>query len=253
MKIDRYATNAALPASFVQSLGGWTNQLGEPIDPELAAGEYWLVALDMAGSPAACLRWRAALGWDTPRYHYHVGRAVHASAELRLFQTQATLLLCNDLTGDAEIADIAVDAAVDEPQRVLADLIGFALRHHHPAGRIVVELQGIRNEVGESPFWQGLGRHFYAGDDRAARLRHGVKWTTHLAALLPRQLLHVPLLGDDAQRAIGKVGAQSKDLQRALAAAGFEYRGHVRIDDGGPVVELGRLSDIDGNVVSAPL
>ncbi|MEL4419719.1 hypothetical protein AAEH74_22490, partial [Shewanella algae] len=43
------------------------------------------------------------LGLTLPRYHFHIGRVVHAAQELGLFRVQTTLLLGNDHTGQSEL------------------------------------------------------------------------------------------------------------------------------------------------------
>jgi arginine N-succinyltransferase len=224
-------------------LAGWVNQAGVGVEPALAAGECWLIAADAAGRPQACLRLRERLGLSLPRYSYHVGRAVHAAAELGLFQSQATLLLGNDHTGDSDLADLAHAPDCTEPVAALQALIMAALariaaQRTRYGERVVVELAGPRDTEGRSPFWQGLGRFFYADDPAAARQRWGEAWTSHLAALLPRQTLYLSFLDDAAQAAVGRVGAAGCHAAAALAGSGFAYGRHVRIDDGGPVWEL---------------
>jgi len=195
-------------------------------EPETQA----LVA-EREGHASARLRWQRCIGRDTPRHWYHLGRVVHAARDLGLFQEQATLLLGNDLTGAAELCDLQGEGAA------LHALIGAALQRL-PAGRVIVELPGLRDTAGQSPFWQGLGRHFYSGDPREAQARHGNAWRGHVAALLPRQLVYTAFLPEAAQAAIGVAVPQAAALQQALMAAGFRFNGHVCIDDAGPVMEL---------------
>ena len=200
---------------------GWTvNQTA----PEVLTSES-------GGQVGARLRLQHAIGRELPRHWYHVGRVVHAARDLGLFQEQATLLLGNDLTGAAELCELEGEGPA------LQALIEGALARL-PAGRVIVELPGLRDTAGQSPFWQGLGRHFYNGDPRDALARHGSAWRGHVAALLPRQLLYTAFLPDAAQAAIGVASPQAMGLQQALQAAGFQMSGHVCIDDGGPVLAL---------------
>jgi arginine N-succinyltransferase len=188
------------------------------------------------------LRLRAGIGLAQPRWWYHVGCAVHAAAELNLFHRQPTLLLGNDLTGAAELCDIEV---TDNNPVVLDALIAHAqaLAHAEPqrwGTRLIAELPGVRDAAGRSPFWQGLGRHFHSGDAQAEAARFGIEaWRAHVAALLPRQLVYTSFLARDAQDAIGVADASAQAQRAALERAGLRFAGHVRIDDGGPVVEGG--------------
>lgn len=232
-------------------LAGWRNQTGVPLLPPLshqaAPGEVslGLVLVDAQDRPQACLRLRARLGLSLPRYSYHLGQIVHAAAELQLFRVQQTLLLGNDHTGESELADLACAPSLDPAAQVEAlglllqeALRRIAARREGFGRRLIVELAGPRDAQGRSPFWQGLGRFFYAGDPDAAQARLGEAWRSHLAALLPRQLLYLSFLSEAAQAAAGQVGAPGLAAAQALRAAGFEFSQHLRIDDGGPLYEL---------------
>ncbi len=187
---------------------------------------------------AASLRFVPRLGLALPRYHFHVGRIVHAAQELALFRVQTTLLLGNDLTGQAELCDVQVDAAAppDTLPRLIDAAMAHAAAHGNRGDQLVVELPGWRDDNGASPVWQALGARFYRGDPTATEASLGHAWRSHLAALLPRQTIYLSFLGADAEAALGRHAAPAAPLAQALAAAGFDTSTHVRIDDGGPVL-----------------
>jgi arginine/ornithine succinyltransferase subunit-like protein len=170
-----------------------------------------------------------------PRYWYHVGCAVHAAAELKIYHRQLTLLLCNDLMGATAMSDLvgepeAVHAGMRAAQRVVAR------DQAHWGNYVIAELPGVRDEAGRSPFWEGLGRHFYDGDPAAAQREHGDGWRDLAAALLPRQVIYTSFLPAAAQAAISQAHEDMQPLQAALVRDGWSYRQHVRVDDGGPVM-----------------
>ena len=183
------------------------------------------------------------LGLALPRYHFRLGRVVHAAAELGHFRVQDTLLLGNDHTGRAELTDVHADAGLgpDERRTALAALIAAAQQclRAQPGefgSGLVAELPGWRDAAGHSPFWQALGARFYAGDPGQAEARLGPEWRSHLAALLPRQTLYLSFLGADAQARVLDVAPTDRPLLQALREAGFNPPEHARIDDGGPVL-----------------
>jgi len=235
----RDATARDLPA--LQAL------LGHAPAWPLPAGQRLLLAADATGQPVATLRLCPGTGLAAPRYWYHVGCAVHAAAELQLFRRQPTLLLGNDLTGATELLDLAMAADAGAAMTALvrhaiaaaAELVINTDTNTAKPGPMTVfaELPGAVDGSGASPFWAGLGRHFYTGDPRAAAARHGDAWRSHVAALLPRQLVYTSFLPDDAQAVIGAAAPQTLALRTALERAGLQYRQHVRIDDAGPVLE----------------
>ncbi|WP_397533363.1 arginine N-succinyltransferase [Roseateles sp.] len=242
MTLETVLYTEALPADLLARLQGWADALGWQPDWTLQAGECWLLLHDSAaGAPLAGLRLRARLGLQLPRYSYHVGCAVHAAPELGLFQSQATLLLGNDHTGQSELADFCAAPGVDSaglwPPLITAALAEIARRPQDFGRRLIAELAGSRDAAGRSAFWQGLGQVFYPGDPREAQQRWGLAWCSHLATLLPRQTLYLSFLDTAAQAALAQVDQRLQPLQAALQRAGFAHADHVRIDDGGPVLE----------------
>ncbi len=188
------------------------------------------------------VRVRQEIGLQEPRYWYHLGCVVHAAPELGLFHRERTLLLASDLTGAAEIADVAVCADADI--RVLRFLLRGALETLSSCngvtrpGRVIVELPGLREADGRSPFWHHLGRHFYSGDPAQAEAHLGPAWRSHVAALLPRHPLHVSFLPEEARAAIGVVCPLASAWQQALDEAGCIAGEHVTVDEAGAVHEI---------------
>lgn len=191
---------------------------------------------------SATLRLRPAVGLQQPRWWYHLGQAVHAAPALGILHRQATLQLGNDLTGAGELADLRWDREQPPARQraVLAGLLASALSaaREDPAahgGRLLVELPGVRDAEGRSPFWQGLGRHFYAGDPAEALREHGPGWRELVAALLPRHRVYTSFLPPAAQAAIGAVDPAAEAWCEVLRDAGAHPADQVDIHDGGPV------------------
>lgn len=215
-----------------------------------AAGEVLLVAVaaaldDEPGELLGALRLRKAIGMDLPRVWYHVGCTVHAAPELGLFHRQRTLMLGHDHTGASELADIAwarddvslSDQAATLQLMLQAALLLLASRRGQHADRLIAELPGPRDGAGASPFWHGLGRHFFGGDPQAAAAAHGPAWRTHVAALLPRQPVYTSFLPAAAEAAIAHTHPGAALLREVLEEAGLRYSHHVNVEDAGPVLE----------------
>lgn len=248
----RPARNDDLPA-LTRLLPGWEAESAALVDDD--GNDPLLLACPLdndaaAGAPVACLRLRRRVGLTQPRYWFHVGYRVHAASELGMFRRERTLLLGNDHTGAAELADFGIDSARLQPaQRTALPrlLVGAALLLLHrdqqtrartdALPRVIATLPGQRDEDGAAPFWEGLGRHFYPGDVAQALARFGHLWRTHVAALLPRHPLVVSVLHEDAQAAIGAVHADAEPLRAALGEYGLRAGQHVDLHDAGPVYE----------------
>jgi arginine N-succinyltransferase len=200
-----------------------------------------LVLEEAAGGLLGALTLAGSTGLDLPRSSYRTGTVVHASAELRMFHRAQTLLLCNDLTGCAELG-LPVMAAADDARRLLRLLVDGALLFvaTHPdrfAATLVCELPGIGGAHGASPFWQGLGRHFHAGPLPPDSSFFPAAQRSHIARLMPKHPLYSALLGPDAQACIGRHAASAQALAEALHAQGLRHRGQVNLFDAGPVLE----------------
>jgi arginine N-succinyltransferase len=250
----RDAVDADLP-----TLARWLPQ-SPPTLPPAGSAERLLVAeqADAGGTPPgrllATLRLHPAIGLDLPRAWYHVGCTVHAARDLALFHRQRTLLLGNDHTGASEIADIALaggalaheggggaPSLAEQAQalRLLLQttLLLMARQRGRYAASVIAELPGPGADAGSSPFWHGLGRHFYSGDPATARAQHGAAWVSHLAALLPRQPVYTSFLPPAAQAAIAQVAPAARLVRELLEETGLRYSRHITIADGGPVLE----------------
>ena len=209
------------------------------------ADVIWLVEDQPGGRVLASARLSAALGLDAPRFFYHVGCVVHAARELRLFQRQRTLFLSNDYTGASELCDVALetqDIGLPEQARALnlllqALLLWIAQHRASYAHSLVLALPGVSDATTGSPFWHGLGRHFYPGDPAAALLAEGRAWKGQVAALMPRHPLYASFLPAAAQAAIAQPHALARPLVEVLEHEGFRYGHHVDVVDAGPVLE----------------
>lgn len=225
--------------------------LAPGLSDQLALGDgdederLWLAIA--GGRPVAAMRARRRIGLSDPRCWFHLGCRVHAAPDLGMFRRERTLLLGNDHTGAAELGDFAIEPGlVDRPGAIEAAtrLVGAALdwlrerpRQADEIDRVIAALPGPRAADGSSPFWNGLGRHFYKGDVDQLRMRFGESWESHLAALLPRHPLVVSILDEASQQAIGAVHPAAAVWRSALLATGLRAGQHVAIHDGGPVHE----------------
>lgn len=222
------------------------------LEPDLPAapGEHFWLALDDTGVARACLKLVPNIGAKIPRVSYHVGCVVHAAPELGLYHRQRTLLLGHDLTGASELAYVgwAAEDSGTDLQTALRALV-YAAVHQLSQERalhgdtLVVELPGWRDADGTSPFWQGLGRHFYSGSTQDAAASWGLIWRSHVAALLPRHPLLASFLPQTAQDAMAQTHAAAATLHQVLLDTGLRHAQHINVEDGGPILEA-RVDDL---------
>lgn len=183
----------------------------------------------------------AAVGLDDAFYHYHLGKVVHSSRELNIYNTVETLSLCNDYTGASEICTLFLSNShrKDNNGRFLSRFRFLFIAEHQArfSETIIAEMRGVSDEQGRSPFWQWLEEHFFSIDFPTADYLTGIGKKVFIAELMPKYPIYVNLLSKGAQAVINKVHPQTVPALRLLEAEGFAKRGYVDIFDAGPTVE----------------
>ena len=188
----------------------------------------------------------AAVGLEDAFYHYHLGKVVHNSRELNVYNTVETLSLCNDYTGATEICTLFLSEShrKNNNGRFLSRCRFLFIAEHTQrfADTIIAEMRGISDEHGNSPFWQWLEEHFFSMDFPTADYLTGIGKKMFIAELMPKYPVYVSLLSKDAQHVINKVHEKTVPALRLLEAEGFARRGYVDIFDAGPTLEVERSS-----------
>ncbi|HEX4883738.1 MAG TPA: arginine N-succinyltransferase [Casimicrobiaceae bacterium] len=210
------------------------------------ADQFYMFALVEAatGQVAGISAIAAAVGLKEPWYNFRVGTLVHASSALGVYTAVPTLFLANDHTGHTELASLFVDHAHrhgrNGPLVAKSRLLFIAEFAARFAPKVIAELRGRLDADGRSPFWEGLGRHFFAMEYTTADYLTGIGQKAFIAELMPRHPVYVNLLAADARAAIGEVHDDTLPARAMLEQEGFRYEGYVDIFDAGPTVECYR-------------
>jgi len=183
----------------------------------------------------------SALGLQTPWYNYHLGTLVHASPTLGVYEKSHTLTLSNDHTGCSELCTLFLDKDFRHSKNgSLLSKCRFMFMANAPARfneRVIAEMRGVSDAEGNSPFWDGLGAHFFAMPFAKADYLSGLGNKAFIAELMPKLPIYLNLLNDGAKAVIGKVHDNTLPALRMLEGEGFDNLGYVDIFDGGPTIE----------------
>lgn len=215
-------------------------------DVATAGDERYFFALadSESGDIAGMCAIRASIGLTEAFYSYRVGTVVHASKELGVHLALPALYLSNDYTGCTELTSLFLGrehrgkklGALLSKSRLL--FIGqFPQRF---ADKVIAEIRGVSDDSGRSPFWDGLGQHFFAMDFPTADHLVGAGNKSFIAELMPKHPIYVLFLPQDAQEAIAKPHENSSQALRLLEDEGFQYESYIDIFDAGPTVECRR-------------
>lgn len=216
------------------------------VEPKLAGRQQYLFVLEdedrkeLIGMSAI----KAAVGLEDAFYSYRIGTVVHASRTLDVHHKFPALYLCNDYTDSTELTSLFVGPAKRGAQLGTliskARLLFIAQHPHRFAEKVIAEIRGVSTPDGRSPFWEGLGRHFFSMDFPQADYLVGTGNKSFIAELMPKHPIYVLFLPEDAQQVLGEAHPDSQAALRILQEEGFHYENYVDIFDAGPTVECRR-------------
>jgi arginine N-succinyltransferase len=223
-----------------QSLESFSKAVAGPGDER-----YFFALADAdSGDIAGMCAIRAAVGLKEAFYSYRVGTVVHASKELGVHRKLPALYLSNDYTGCTELTSLFLGrqhrgkklGALLSKSRLLF-IAQFPERF---ADKVIAEIRGVSDATGRSPFWDGLGQHFFAMDFPTADHLVGEGNKSFIAELMPKHPIYVLFLPTEAQEAIGQPHENSRQALRLLEDEGFHHESYIDIFDAGPTVECRR-------------
>lgn len=181
------------------------------------------------------------VGLTDPWYNYKVGTLVHASRALNVYRQMPTLYLSNDYTGSSELCTLFLNPSWrgNKNGQLLskARLMFISAFQARFAPKLIAEMRGVSDEQGRSPFWESLGRLFFAIDFTQADYLTGIGQKGFIAELMPKHPLYVDLLSLEARAVIGQVHPQTAPARAILEQEGMTYEGYVDIFDAGPTLE----------------
>ena len=210
--------------------------------------DYMFVMEDTEnGQLAGICAIKGAVGLTEPFYNYRIGTLVHSSRELNVFTRMETLYLSNDLTGATELCSLFLrpDYRTGYNGKWLSKsrFLFIAQFQQMFTEKIIAEMRGYLLEDGSSPFYEGLGRHFFKMDFNHVDGLTAMGKKSFIAELMPRQPLYVDYLPESAREVIGQVHRSTLPARKLLEQEGMHYEGYVDIFDAGPVLQ-GRVKEL---------
>ncbi|KEI70396.1 arginine N-succinyltransferase [Endozoicomonas elysicola] len=216
-------------------------------DPEHKNALYLFVMEDtQTGQVVGTAGIESAVGLDSPWYNYKVSKQVHASQQLNVYTMVDTLMLCSDHTGFSELCTLFLlpDYRHSKNGAFLSKsrMMFMAAFPELFAEDLFAEMRGYCDDQEVSPFWEALGRHFFAVDFAEADRQSTVD-KAFIAELMPRHPIYTNLLPDEAREVIGITHESTTPARHLLESEGFHYTGYVDIFDAGPLLEA-RVKDV---------
>lgn len=183
----------------------------------------------------------AAVGHDLPFYAYRVSNISSICHRLELRVNYQVLHLNNDFQGKSELGTLYLDPKyrINKNGVLLskARLLFMALMPQRFSSEVIAEMRGISDEMGHSPFWDSLGRHFFKMSFVEADELSVLTDKQFISDLLPQHPVHVSLLSEQAKAAIGQPHKSTKPAMNILLREGFYQTPYVDIFDAGPAIK----------------
>lgn len=228
--------NSFIEQKVFRSLRAFDRRTVKPGD------DHYLFVLEdtAAGEVVGTAGLIARVGGFDPFYSYEVRRERFSHAALGVEKELPVLHLKTDHKGPSELCSLYLrpDRRQGGWGRLLS-LGRFLFMERFQArfdARVIAELRGHLEADGRSPFWEGVGRHFFDHDFDAVDVLSGLGEKDFIRDLMPRHPIYATLLPPAAQGAIGRVHAEAEPAWRLLVTEGFVPGGEVDIFDAGPLL-----------------
>jgi arginine N-succinyltransferase len=176
---------------------------------------------------------------DAPYIYFDVRIEERYSATLDRHFSHEVLSIGYSYDGPTEIGGLVVHPDARRAPEKLGMLISYVrflfLAMHRDAfqRRVLAELLPPLEPDGTSHLWEAVGRHFtnltYREADRLSKQNK-----EFIRGLFPDGDIYVSLLSPQARAVIGRVGPQTRGVEKLLRRIGFRYWNRVDPFDGGP-------------------
>jgi arginine N-succinyltransferase len=176
---------------------------------------------------------------DAPYIYLDVSTEEKYSSSTDLHFQHQVLRIGFSYDGPTELGGLVVHPEhrrADEKLGLLISYVRFLFIASHRElfkNELLAELMPPLEPDGTSHLWEAFGRRFTGMSYADADLRSSED-KTFIRDLFPRGEVYASLLAKDAQDVIGKVGAQTKGVEKMLRRVGFRYAERIDPFDGGP-------------------
>ena len=187
---------------------------------------------------------KASVGYDAPFYTYKLTKRTHVCRELGIQSDVPILTLVNDLQGKSALCTLYLKPEYRHSHNgEFLSRSRFLYMANYPErfeSSVIAEMRGVTDSVGNTPFWDNVGKHFFQMTFSEADELSLSSNKQFIADLLPEYPIYIQLLTPDVQAIIGKPHHDTVPAMRILFNEGFSYLNYVDIFDAGPTIEAQR-------------
>lgn len=227
---------AAIEAIVAQSDASFRESIGDP-----RKREYVFVLYDrQVQRPIGTSMVIGQLGRrDAPYIYFDVSTEERYSATLDKHFIHRVLTMGYSYNGPTEIGGLVMHPEYRRSADKLGMQISYvrflwiAMHRSYFQDHVLAELLPPLEPDGRSHLWEAIGRRFTGLSYREAD-RLSKRNKEFIRGLFPDGDIYVSLLSPEAQDVVGKVGPQTRGVEKLLRRIGFRYANRVDPFDGGP-------------------
>jgi len=188
------------------------------------------------------------IGQEIPFYTFKILSRSKQSYDINTKVESKSLHLTNEYTGDTEIGTLVLDPEYRGGGygKLLAKCRYMLIAQFRKrfSQRVFAELRGWSDQDSTSPFWESVGKHFFAGMSyEKADYLSATTNNQFIADLMPDYPVYLNLLSSSAQSVVGKPHISGEPALKMLFNEGFRYEDYVDIFDAGPTVHA-QIDDV---------
>lgn len=133
----------------------------------------------------------------------------------------------------------------------LSRFLFIAAFPHRFRQKIAAELRGYINDQKNSPFWEGVGRHF-CNLSFSELMNQIERDHQFVPEILPKYPIYISLLSNETEDSIGKTHDQTLPAKQMLLNENFSFHEQVDIYEGGPIIfsETSNIRTIKSSVLA---
>ncbi|MEM7449736.1 MAG: arginine N-succinyltransferase [Myxococcota bacterium] len=219
----------------------WSEKSFAQVIPDPADHRYTFILEDTnAGRAVATSMVLGQLGRrDAPYIYLDVREEERYSASLDQHLVHKVLQIRYSYRGPTEIGGLVSHPDYRRSTQRIGSMIAYvrflwiAMHRDRFQDEVLAELMPPLSPDGTSHLWEALGRHFTGMSYREAdRLSSQNK--EFIRGLFPDGDIYASLLSERAQEVIGKVGPETRGVEKLLRRIGFRYVHRIDPFDGGP-------------------
>lgn len=136
--------------------------------------------------------------------------------------------------------DPAYKTTVNTELLARARILYMALQPQRFCEQVIVEFVGVTNAQAESPFWNAIGKAFFAMEYDEAEHLSATRRKHFIGELIPAHPLYVNLLPADAKAVLGDYDKRFQPMLDVAINEGFTRTACLDIFDAGPCYQIAR-------------